>query len=84
MLASPVFLLGSTLATMWAALYHLLLGRRWVELVFYWCLSLLGFAVGQAMADALGLRWMMVGQTHIIEGTVGCWVAMLVARWIKV
>jgi hypothetical protein len=36
------------------------------------------------MADALGLRWMMVGQTHIIEGTVGCWVAMLVARWIKV
>ena len=84
MLSSPVFLLGSTLATIWAALFHLILGKTITELVLYWFLGLVGFAVGQAMADVLHWRWLLVGQVHIIEGTVACWVAMLVARWLKV
>jgi hypothetical protein len=83
-LASPVFLLGSTLATAWAALFHVILGRKWSELILYWFLALVGFAVGQAMADVMGFRWMMIGQVHFLEGTLACWVAMLVARWVKV
>jgi len=36
------------------------------------------------MAEVLGLRWLLVGQVHIIEGTLACWLAMLIARWLKV
>lgn len=84
MFSSPVFVFGSALATLWAAMFHLLLGKKLSDLVLYWFVSLIGFAVGQAMADVLELRWLLVGQTHIVEGTVSCWIAMLVARWLKV
>jgi hypothetical protein len=83
MFTSPAILVGSALATLWAALFHLLLGRRWIELILYWFISLIGFAVGQSMSDALGFDFVMVGRVHLIEGTLGCWIAMLVARWLK-
>ena len=84
MLSSPVFLFGSTLATLWAALFQLLLGKTWTELVLYWFLGLIGFAVGQAMADVLGWHWLLVGEVHVLEASAACWVAMLVARWLRV
>ncbi|MBM3189067.1 MAG: hypothetical protein FJZ90_10140 [Chloroflexi bacterium] len=84
MFSSPIFLLGSTLATAWAALFHLLLGKHWTDLILYWFIGLIGFAVGQAMADILGLRFFLLGQVHLLEATLGCWTAMLVARWLQV
>jgi len=83
MFTSPVFLVGSVLATLWAALFHFVLGRRLADLILYWFIALIGFAVGQAMAEILGLRWLLVGQVHMIEGTAACWIAMFVARWLK-
>ena len=83
MFSSPLFLFASTLATFWAALFHLLLGKDLVDLILYWFIGLLGFAVGQAMADVLHLHWLLVGQVHIVEGTLSCWIAMFVARWLK-
>ena len=83
LLSSPVFLLGSTFATLWAAIFHLLVGNKWPDLVLYWFIGLVGFGVGQSMAEALGLQWMLVGQLHLVEGTLACWIAMVVARWIK-
>jgi hypothetical protein len=84
MFASPAFLVGSTLATLWAALFHLLFGKKLVDLILYWFVGLVAFAVGQAMADVLGLQWLLVGEIHIAEGTLACWIGMLVARWLKV
>ena len=84
MIASPVFLLVSTCATILAALFDLLLGKRWTDLILYWFTGLIGFFVGQAMSSALGLDWSMVGDVHVIEGSVCCLVAMAIARWLKV
>ena len=84
MFTSPMFLVSSALATLWAAMFHLLLGRKVVDLILHWFIGLIGFGVGQAMAEALGLRWLLVGQVHIIEGTLACWLAMFIARWLKV
>jgi hypothetical protein len=84
MFSSPALLLSSILATLWAALFHLLLGQQWVELVLHWFVGLVGFLVGQAMGDILGWNGLMIGQVHLLEGTCACWIAMLVARWLKV
>lgn len=84
MFSSPVFLVGSSLATLWAAMFHLFWGKRFADLVFSWFIALIGFAVGQAMAEVLNVSWMLVGQVHVVEGTCACWIAMLVARWLKV
>jgi uncharacterized membrane protein YjjP (DUF1212 family) len=83
MFTSPAILVGSALATLWAALFHLMFGRRWLDLVLYWFVALIGFAVGQSMANVLGFHTVMIGDVHFIEGTAGCWIAMLVARWLK-
>jgi len=83
MFSSPLILLASTLATFWAAIFHLLLGKDFVDLMLCWFIGLLGFAVGQLVADVLRLQWFLVGQVHILEGTLSCWIAMFVARWLK-
>jgi hypothetical protein len=83
-LASPVFLVSSALATLWAAIFHVLFGKQFLDLLRYWFVGLIGFAVGQAMANVLGLGWLMVGQVHVAEGTLACWIALLVAHWLKV
>jgi len=83
MLASPVFMLGSTVASILAAAFHLLYGRKLTDLVLYWFVALLGFFVGQGLADVSGLRFLMLGQLHIVEGTLGCVGAMAVVRWLR-
>jgi len=83
MIASPVFLLSSVLATVWAALFHLLFGRRLLDLLLYWFVGIVGFLVWQAMADIIGLHWLMLGQIHLVEATLGCWIALLVAQCLK-
>jgi hypothetical protein len=35
------------------------------------------------MADIIGLHWLTLGQIHLVEGTLGCWIAMLVAQCLK-
>ena len=82
--SSPVVLISSILATFWSALFQLIYGRRFADLLQFWLVGLVGFGVGQALADAFELGWPIAGQTHILEGTVACWIAMFVARWLKV
>ncbi|MGM0400979.1 MAG: hypothetical protein ACQEQT_06735 [Chloroflexota bacterium] len=83
MFSSPLFVFASALATFWAAVFHLLLGKNLIDLVLYWFIGLMGFAVGQAMAEVFRLHWLLVGQIHVLEGTLSCWLAMFVARWLK-
>ena len=83
MFAAPVFILGSTVATIWAALFHLLYGKRLTDLILYWFVALLGFFVGQALADVSGIRWLLLGQVHVLEGSVACCAAMAMARWLR-
>ncbi|MHB1296774.1 MAG: hypothetical protein ACYC4R_17490 [Anaerolineae bacterium] len=84
MIDSPVFLVSSGLATVWAALFHLILGKRLPDLILFWFVGLLGFAIGQAMSELFHMQFLMLGSVHVIQGTLGCWMAMLVARWLKV
>ena len=84
MLASPVFLLGSALATAWAAVFHVLFGRRGTDLILSWFVALIGFGVGQLMGGALELPLVMIGRVHLIEASLACWVAMSIAHWIKI
>jgi hypothetical protein len=83
MFASPVFILGSTLASIWAAVFQLVYGKRFSDLVLYWFVGLIGFFVGQGLADVAGLRLLLLGQVHVLEATLGCAAAMFVARWLK-
>jgi hypothetical protein len=83
MFASPVILLGTSVATLYAALFHLLAGRTWRQIVLYWLLSLVGFMLGQLAGELLHAGLPMLGQLHIIPASLASWAALGVARLLK-
>ncbi len=83
MFASPMFLLGASIATLYAAAFHLLVGRTWRQILLYWLVSLVGFLLGQALGAWLALPWPMLGQLHIIPASLLAWTALGVARLFK-
>jgi hypothetical protein len=83
MFGSPVFVLGSALASLWAGLFQFLFGRRGQDIVLYWFISVVAFFAGQILASVLWAPFWMLGGIHIIDSSVACWLAMLVARWLK-
>ncbi len=83
MFASPVFLLGSSVATLYAALFHLIAGRTWRQILLYWMGSMVGFLLGQLAGELLSLHWPMLGQLHIIPASLMAWAALFIARLLK-
>ena len=82
MFSSPIFLIGSVLATLWAGICYALFGKKLPDLFLYWIASLAGFFIGHYVADLLGLSFFQLGDVHAIEGTIGSWLAMFIVRWL--
>lgn len=83
-LFSPSLALLFLLASINAVLFHLLWGRRMRELVLFWVAAVIGFTVGQLVAEALGFSFLTIGSLHLIEGTIGSWMGLLIAKRLKV
>jgi len=43
----------------------------------------LGFAIGELVGDFLGLDILMIGEIHVLEGTIGSLVLLFLAKWLK-
>lgn len=69
---------------MYACALHLWLGRTLQELVLYLVASGLGFALGQIVGDRVGRGWLMLGQVHLLEATIGSLALLLLARWLRI
>lgn len=83
-LLSPPFVLLLLLASINALIFHLLFGGKIRELILFWIAAVIGCTVGQLVAEALGLSFLTIGPIHPIEGTIGSWMGLLIARRLKV
>jgi len=83
-LSSPPFVLSVVLTGIYVSLFHLVWGKTFVQLVAYAVAGLVGFALGQAMAEALGLHLFMIGQVNVVGGSLGCWGCLFIARWLRI
>jgi len=83
-LTSPPVVLSLVVASLYGGLFHLVWGQSWGEFVLYWITSIVGFGLGQAIGNVIGLNIMMVGQVHLLEATLVCWAGLFVAKWLKV
>jgi thiamine transporter ThiT len=81
---SPALLLSALIASIYGALFHLWRGRTFRELPLYLIASGLGFALGQLAGNLFGLDIFTIGPIHIIEASLGSWVTLFIARWLKV
>lgn len=80
---APALLFSLVLATLYAALFHLIVGRRVRDLVFYWLAAVVGFSVGQLVGMQLRLVPWTIGEVRIVEGTVIAILFLLLAHWLR-
>jgi len=80
----PSIFLSLVMVSISSVLFHLFLGERLTELALFWLLGLFGFWLGQLLALLLHTRFLMIGTFHPVEGLVGCWLFLFLAKWLKV
>jgi hypothetical protein len=83
MLLSPPLILSLIIASAYAAFFNLWQGGSSRDLLIYLGASWLGFAIGELVGDFIGLDILMIGEIHLLEGTVGSLVLLFSARWLK-
>ncbi len=81
-LISPGLVLSALLATAYGAAFHLFRGGGYGRLASYLLAAWGGFALGQLVGWLAGWAFAMVGQVHIVEGTLGSLVLMIIAHWL--
>lgn len=80
---SPAFVLSVLVASLYAVLFHLLWGKRAIQLLLYWVIALVGFQVGQWVARLFSWRVLMIGDVHLLEGSLASVLALLIAKRLK-
>ena len=83
MLAAPAFLFGATVATIWAGLYHVLLGKRVINILLIWAVALVGFGLGQLVGSAVDAQLGRYGQVQLLFGSLGCWLGLAIAHLLR-
>ncbi len=82
-LFSPPLILSLIIASAYAAFFNLWQGGNARDLLIYLAACWLGFAIGELVGDFVGLDILMIGQIHVLEGTVGCLGLLFLAKWLK-
>jgi hypothetical protein len=83
-LLSPPLILSLIIASAYAAIFNLWQGGSARDLLIYLVACWLGFAIGELAGDFLGLDVLMIGQIHVMEGTIGALLLLALAKWLKV
>ena len=83
MFSSPIYLLGTTIATLLSAVFYLLLGTSFKQAILFWFSSVIGLFFGQLLGSMFFSSWPMLGQLHIIPACMLSLAAMLIVRGLK-
>ena len=82
-LLSPSLVLSVIIASAYAAFFNLWQGGSTRDLLIYLLAGWLGFAIGELAGDFVGMDILMIGGIHVLEGTIGSLVLLILARWLK-
>jgi hypothetical protein len=79
----PALIFGVLLAALVAAVYHFWKGTDLKRLVLYGVFSEAGFWAGQGIAAALHWEGASVGPLHVLLGTLGSVIFLLIGDWLS-
>jgi hypothetical protein len=79
----PSILLGSIIALLMGALFHLWRGGGFIQLVVYLAAALIGFWVGHGIGDSLDLEFLSYGPLHLGLALIGGIAFLGLAYWLS-
>jgi hypothetical protein len=81
---SPPALLIFLLATVSAALAHLLWGQRWLQLPIFWMAAFAGCLIVYALGLRVPLQLPTPAGVPVLEVVLGAWIMLIVASRLRV
>ena len=79
----PSILFALLIALLYGALYHFLRGGGFWRLLFYFCLSICGFAVGYLIGHLLGLLIIPLGTIDLVSASIGSLIFLIGGDWLS-
>jgi uncharacterized membrane protein YeaQ/YmgE (transglycosylase-associated protein family) len=83
MMPAPALTLGFILATLYGALFHLIVGGDARRLAMFLLAGWLGFALGHVLGTAMNIRILNIGSLHVVSATLGAFIALLAAQILR-
>lgn len=80
----PYILLATLIGAIYGTLFHLWRGRSPIDLPIYLLTGVIGFALGQALGDLIGIDIALIGTIHILEATLASWLSLFLIYWLKI
>lgn len=80
----PYILLSILLGITYGTIFHLWRGKTVRDLIIYILAGIIGFALGQGMANLMDFSMLLIGPLHIVEATVVSWASLFLVQWLKV
>ena len=80
----PYLLLSALIGASYGTLFHLWRGKSLSDLPVYLLTGVIGFGLGQALGDLIGMNIALIGSIHIIEATIVSWLSLFLMYWLKI
>ncbi len=81
---SPYFLFSLLIGGAYGTAFHIWQGKTVKDILYYLVAGVLGFGLGQLLANLFGWNFLMIGPLHIVEASLSCWAILFLARWLRV
>lgn len=79
---SPTLIFGFIIATLWGALFHLIMGGDIRRFALFLLVGWIGFGLGQIIGIILEINLFNVGSLHIVSSSLGAFTALIVAYFL--
>lgn len=79
----PYLLLSSVIGAIYGTLFHLWRGKNLRDLFIYLFTGVIGFGLGQAVGDVIGIDMILIGPVHLVEATIASWITLFLIHWLK-
>jgi ABC-type antimicrobial peptide transport system permease subunit len=75
----PNFTFAFIVATLWGAVFHVVVGGDARRLTLFLLAGWIGFLLGQMTGNSLGVQFFTIGELHIVPASIGALIALLIA-----
>jgi hypothetical protein len=74
----PALIISVLLGSLYGLIFFLFSGKTRRGFWYYWLVGAIGFLAGQFVAEYVRLSNITLGDVHVIEGSLVCWILLFI------